>query len=125
MLHYLPAQTLTQLCDVIIIAGKLLTSVDASVNPISKLPESFTQLINLEELYLNDTLLEFLPADLGRLTKLRVLELRENHLKTLPKSMTRLTQLVRVDIGQNDFVDMVSERPHRDKSIINHILHNR
>ena len=82
------------------------------MNPISKLPESFTQLVSLEELYLNDTLLEFLPANLGRLSKLRILELRENHLKTLPKSMARLTQLVRLDIGQNDFVDMVSGRNH-------------
>ncbi|KAL1772310.1 leucine-rich repeat-containing protein 7-like, partial [Sigmodon hispidus] len=63
---------------------KCLTIIEASVNPISKLPDGFTQLLNLTQLYLNDAFLEFLPANFGRLVKLRILELRENHLKTLP-----------------------------------------
>ena len=71
-----------------------------------KLPEGATKLVALEELYLNDTFLEFLPANFGRLTKLRLLELRENQLATLPKSMTRLTALTRLDLGQNDVTDL-------------------
>lgn len=43
-----------------------------------------------------------------RLSKLRILELRENHLKTLPRSMARLSQLERLDIGNNEFSEMVS-----------------
>ena len=31
--------------------------VDASINPLCRLPEGFTQLPNLQELYLNDTFL--------------------------------------------------------------------
>ncbi|KAF7253727.1 Leucine-rich repeat-containing protein 7 [Varanus komodoensis] len=53
-----------------------------------KLPDGFTQLLNLTQLYLNDAFLEFLPANFGRLVKLRILELRENHLKTLPNGPT-------------------------------------
>ena len=62
---------------------KSLKSVDVSVNPLGqserncdqyfmivvktgRLPDGFTQLINLNELYLNDTFLEYLPANFGR-----------------------------------------------------------
>ncbi|PSN58457.1 hypothetical protein C0J52_00772 [Blattella germanica] len=76
------------------------------VNQLEKLPEGFTQLLSLEELYLNDTCLDFLPANFGRLTKLRILELRENNLNTLPKSIARLSSLERMDIGQNEFSDL-------------------
>jgi Leucine-rich repeat (LRR) protein len=87
---------------------KHLVYVDVSVNQLEKLPEGFTQLLSLEDLYLNDTCLDFLPANFGRLTKLRILELRENNLNTLPKSIARLTSLERMDIGQNEFSDLVS-----------------
>ncbi|CAB1318672.1 unnamed protein product, partial [Coregonus sp. 'balchen'] len=36
---------------------KVLAIVEASVNPISKLPEGFTQLLSLTQLYLNDAFL--------------------------------------------------------------------
>ncbi|CAG2161612.1 unnamed protein product [Oppiella nova] len=85
---------------------KCLTVVDASINPLGpRLPDGFTQLINLQELYLNDAFLEFLPANFGRLSRLQIVELRENHLKALPKSMSRLVDLRRLDIGQNDFLE--------------------
>ncbi|CAF2819655.1 unnamed protein product, partial [Rotaria sp. Silwood2] len=45
---------------------KLLTSVDCSSNRLERLCEGLTMLINLKELYLNDTLLEFLPGNFGR-----------------------------------------------------------
>uniref|UniRef100_A0A452SJM3 Erbin n=1 Tax=Ursus americanus TaxID=9643 RepID=A0A452SJM3_URSAM len=80
--------------------------VEASVNPISKLPDGFSQLLNLTQLYLNDAFLEFLPANFGRLTKLQILELRENQLKMLPKTMNRLTQLERLDLGSNEFTEV-------------------
>jgi len=46
--------------------------------------------------------------DLYRLSKLKILELRENHLKTLPKSFSRLTELERLDVGHNEFTELVS-----------------
>ncbi|NWW43941.1 ERBIN protein, partial [Pedionomus torquatus] len=85
---------------------KVLTVVEASVNPISKLPDGFSQLLNLTQLYLNDAFLEFLPANFGRLTKLQILELRENQLKILPKTMSRLTLLERLDLGSNEFTEV-------------------
>lgn len=46
---------------------KCLRVIEASVNPLGpRLPDGFTQLINLQELYLNDTFLEYLPANFGR-----------------------------------------------------------
>lgn len=66
---------LTRLTDSII-ACKSLTYLDLSVNSLEKLPDAITSLIGLEELYLNDTFLEFLPANFGRLTNLRILEVR-------------------------------------------------
>ena len=70
------------------------------------LTEGCTQLLSITELYLNDTFLEFLPANFGRLSKLRILELRENGLNTLPKSLSRLTCLERLDLGQNEISEL-------------------
>ena len=42
-----------------------------------------------------------------RLSRLKILELRENHLKTLPKSFSRLTELEKLDIGHNEFTELV------------------
>lgn len=71
------------------------------------MPESLTSLVNLHELYLNDTYIEFLPANFGRLSNLRILELRDNSLTALPKSLRRLTALRRLDLSNNDFAEMV------------------
>lgn len=75
----------------------------------SRLPDGFTSLVNLSELYLNDTFLDFLPASFGRLSKLKILELRENRLRMLPKSLENLILLERLDIGTNEFEFFVSE----------------
>lgn len=89
-----------------IIACKSLTYLDLSVNSLEKLPDAITSLIGLEELYLNDTFIEYLPANFGRLINLRILELRDNNLVTLPKSMSRLQLLRRIDIGNNEFKEL-------------------
>ena len=76
------------------------------MNPLQKIPEGCTQLISLTELYLNDCLLEYIPANFGRLAKLNILELRENSLKSLPKSMERLVNMTRIDLSQNQFTEV-------------------
>ncbi|CAG2208859.1 Erbin,Leucine-rich repeat-containing protein 7,Protein lap4,Protein scribble homolog,Protein lap1 [Mytilus edulis] len=81
-----------------------LEELDLSKN--GRLPEGFTQLLNLTQLFLNDTFLDYLPGNFGRLSKLKILELRENHLKTLPKSFSRLTELERLDVGHNEFTEL-------------------
>lgn len=83
-----------------------MSYLDLSVNNLEKLPDAITSLIGLAELYLNDTFLDFLPANFGRLINLRILELRDNNLITLPKSMSRLQQLRRIDIGNNEFKEL-------------------
>ncbi len=83
------------------------------MNSLERLPDAITSLITLQELYLNDTFLEFLPANFGRLTNLRILELRDNNLMTLPKSISRLVNLSRIDIGNNEFTELVSVREIR------------
>ncbi|XP_039297707.1 leucine-rich repeat-containing protein 7 isoform X2 [Nilaparvata lugens] len=74
------------------------------MNPLFKLPDVVTQLTYLEELFLNDCDLGFIPANLGRLSRLKVLEVRANHLATLPASLARFSNLVRLDIGQNELL---------------------
>lgn len=96
---------LTRLTDSII-ACKSLTYLDLSINNLEKFPDAITSLLALEELYLNDTFLEYLPANFGRLTNLRILELRDNNLITLPKSVSRLLHLRRLDIGNNEFTEL-------------------
>ncbi|TKC46824.1 hypothetical protein EI555_002922 [Monodon monoceros] len=54
---------------------------------IKRLPDGFTQLLNLTQLYLNDAFLEFLPANFGR-------------------SMHKLAQLERLDLGNNEFSEL-------------------
>lgn len=85
---------------------KKLQFLDIGDNAFEKLPDVITKLIHLEELYLNDSYLDFLPARFGGLTNLRILEVRHNKLITLPKSMARLTSLTRIDIGSNDFREL-------------------
>ena len=38
----------------------------ADMNFIFRLPDGFTQLLNLTQLYLNDTFLDYLPGNFGR-----------------------------------------------------------
>ena len=64
-------------------------------------------LLNLTHVFLNDTFLDFLPANIGRMVKLEILEVRDNHLTMIPKSMNRLQDLKRLDIGSNEFTQLV------------------
>ena len=48
---------------------KRLVFLEASMNPIGRLPEGLMMLINLKELYLNDTFLEYLPGSFGKYIK--------------------------------------------------------
>lgn len=89
---------------------KRLTILNLSVNPLSQFPIPLTQVLSIEELCLNDTQLEFIPANIGRLINLKVLELRDNKITQIPKAVSRLMQLYRLDIGQNDFIDFVSTK---------------
>ena len=96
------------LLDVVVVTSIITNTSVFLVTNVSYfiLTEGCTQLLSITELYLNDTFLEFLPANFGRLSKLRILELRENGLNTLPKSLSRLTCLERLDLGQNEISEL-------------------
>ncbi|XP_019513393.1 PREDICTED: protein scribble homolog isoform X3 [Hipposideros armiger] len=81
---------------------KALEIADFSGNPLSRLPEGFTQLRSLAHLALNDVSLQTLPGDVGNLANLVTLELRENLLKSLPASLSFLVKLEQLDLGGND-----------------------
>ncbi|XP_030776763.1 protein scribble homolog isoform X3 [Rhinopithecus roxellana] len=81
---------------------KALEIADFSGNPLSRLPDGFTQLRSLAHLALNDVSLQALPGDVGNLANLVTLELRENLLKSLPASLSFLVKLEQLDLGGND-----------------------
>lgn len=85
-----------------------LTTLDLSMNDLGKVPEAILSLINLQQLCLNDTGIDFVPANIGRLSNLKVLELRDNNLCELPKSVRRLTNLQRLDVSDNNLSNLVS-----------------
>lgn len=85
-----------------------LTVLDLSSNNLNKVPEALASLVNLQQLYLNDTFIDFVPANFGRLHNLKILELRDNMLNTLPKSFKRLNLLQRLDLSNNELGEIVS-----------------
>lgn len=84
-----------------------LTILDLSMNDLGKVPEAIMSLINLQQLCLNDTGIDYVPANIGRLSNLRILELRDNSLRELPKSIRRLTNLQRLDVSDNNLSQLV------------------
>ncbi|KAK9872253.1 hypothetical protein WA026_017054 [Henosepilachna vigintioctopunctata] len=85
-----------------------LTTLDISMNDLGKVPDSLMNLINLQQLYLNDIGIEYIPANIGRLSNLKILELRDNYVEELPKSIKRLTNLQRLDVSDNN-LNLVEE----------------
>lgn len=59
-------------------------------------------------MYFKKNIIQYFWHLFFRLVTLKILEIRENHLKTLPKSFGRLTELERLDIGNNEFTELVS-----------------
>ena len=68
---------------------------------IRKLPENFSNLVNLKLLDLNSNKLEELPEDIGKLIQLKELYVMRNQLTKIPESFTELTQLKKLDILHN------------------------
>lgn len=66
------------------------------------LPDNFTKLIELEELFLHDTKIIELPQNFGKLKKLKILRLSLNSLESLPESISELTNLEELDIWGNN-----------------------
>jgi small GTP-binding protein len=70
-----------------------LKLLDLSCNRFDKIPESITQLIYLEELYINDNYIKIVADDIQKLSNLQVLDLRNNNLDSISESIGKLVNL--------------------------------
>jgi len=68
---------------------------------LPEVPESITQLRQLQRLHLDGNQLTALPESFSVLSRLRALSLSANRFKTLPKSVAQLTQLEALYIDNN------------------------
>lgn len=75
-------------------------------NRIQTLPPSFTELLNLTELSLENTGLTELPHDIGKLTRLRTLQLSDNKLTTLPNGLFNLVNLEILGLTSNNLTEL-------------------
>ncbi|RCV34796.1 hypothetical protein SETIT_7G187000v2 [Setaria italica] len=72
---------------------RLLTVLSLWYIPITKLPSSVTNLLNLRYLGIRSTLIKELPHELGRLHKLQTLDAKWSMVQRLPGSITKLKGL--------------------------------
>jgi len=89
-----------------LLALKTLKVLDLSGNDFVSLPSAFSQLVNLEELYLNDE--KFFKFDqsipiLSQLPKLKSLHVEGDHLTALPKDIHKLSHLEALYLNNNEF----------------------
>ncbi|MCZ8198230.1 MAG: leucine-rich repeat domain-containing protein [Flavobacterium sp.] len=85
---------------------KSLKTIDLSGNDFTILPEEFSNLTNLEEIYLNDEKNMNLPKTLSilaKLPKLKSLHLENDNLSKLPSEILLFKNLENLYLNQNNF----------------------
>ena len=90
-------------------AKKLDLSADLRAEDFEKLkelPESLSQLLQLQSLNLGGNQLTTLPESLGQLSQLQTLDLGSNQLTTLPESLGQLSQLQSLDLYGNQLTTL-------------------
>lgn len=93
---------------------KSLKTIDLSGNDFQKLPESFSNLINLEEVFLNDEKNIDLPKTLkilAKLPNLKSLHLENDNLSSLPSEMLLFKNLEFLYLNQNKFIEIPKLEP--------------
>ncbi|HST52411.1 MAG TPA: COR domain-containing protein [Pyrinomonadaceae bacterium] len=85
------------------------TSLDLSGMNLTELPESITQLSQLQMLSLDDNQLTTLPESITRLSRLQRLSLDNNQLTTLPESLRELKGLERLYLHRNESLGIPAE----------------
>uniref|UniRef100_A0A3B4F5U1 Leucine-rich repeat protein SHOC-2 n=1 Tax=Pundamilia nyererei TaxID=303518 RepID=A0A3B4F5U1_9CICH len=102
--------------------------LDCSDNQLTEIPESLSEMLALEQLYLRHNKLRFLPKlpapalkelyvgnnqieqlqteQLSCLTAISLLELRNNKIKIVPEEITLLSTLTRLDLTNNDITSL-------------------
>ncbi len=91
---------------------KSLKTLDLSGNDFTTLPNSFTNLINLQELFLNDEknfVLEKSISVLKPLPNLRILHLENDNLSKLPKDFLKLDHIETLFLNNNNFIELPKE----------------
>jgi internalin A len=83
-----------------------LQKLDLSNNQLMSLPESIAQLTNLQLLYLSGNQLTSLPESIAQLTNLQLLYLNGNQLISLPESIAQLTNLQSLYLSFNQLIDL-------------------
>ena len=91
---------------------KKLKVLDLSGNDFTTLPKSFSELYNLEELFLNDEKKFNLNANIdiiSFLPRLKILHLENDSLNRLPKSIFKLNHLEKLFLNSNSFSEIPDE----------------
>ncbi|HEX5706065.1 MAG TPA: leucine-rich repeat protein, partial [Pyrinomonadaceae bacterium] len=83
-----------------------LESLNLSDNQLTELPESLSRLTQLKSLNLSHNRLTELPEWMGQLARLNTLKLSGNRLTELPESLGQLTQLVTFDVLANQLTEL-------------------
>ena len=96
---------LTKLPESISQLGQL-QKLNLSNNQLSELPASISQLSQLHELFLDDNQLSELPESIGQLSQLQILNLSNNQLSELPVSIGQLSQLQSLDLSGNQLSEL-------------------
>ncbi len=85
------------------------STLDLSNKNLTTLPESISQLSQLQRLYLNANQLTTLPESISHLSQLQELFLDYNQLTTLPESLRNLEQLARLYLHGNSALGLPAE----------------
>jgi internalin A len=78
-------------------------------NDLTTLPECFSKLTRLQELYLSNNLITSLPEWLDQMTQLEVLDLSNNRLTSLPEAMRNLKSLTDLFLHGNGELGLPAE----------------
>lgn len=88
-----------------------LIYLDLSFNKYTSLPSELSRLLNLQELYMNDNRIEYIPDRLLQMKSLRVFDLSNNLLKALPPGIIALRKQIQyLKLSGNPMIQSVAGR---------------
>ena len=85
---------------------KALTKVNIGFVSLSKLPKDFSNLTNLEVLFIESANFKQLPKQVTKLLKLRYLDFRKNKIEKIPEDISNLQELRVLNLSQNKISEL-------------------